>query len=150
MSDEWDKSRARKRGGGQKDLALDAEDEEGGTLQAPDSGRTPDEEYDRQFALRFLELVQEALAEDYRLSGKSKLYQHLKPFLVERKGELSHDELSAQLDMTPGSVTKAISRLRERYRDIFNSQLQVMVGEGGDLEEERRFMLLALSPVRRP
>jgi len=138
------KGRAAMRGGGQPHLALDGEEDAPG-VQAADSKRTPDEEYDRQFALRFLELVRERLEQEYRLQGKHELYTCLRPFLLEKKGGQSHAEIGLTLGMSEANVSQSISRLRERYRAIFDDELKKLAGMDGDLEEEKRLLFQALT-----
>jgi DNA-directed RNA polymerase specialized sigma24 family protein len=145
VADVWDKETAIKRGGGRPHVVLDPGAEEEAAVQPRHPGRTPDEEYDRQFALRFLELVRERLEREHAAAGKTTLFQRLQPFLLNKKGILSHADLGASLKMSEANVSKAISRLRQRYRAVFDEELKKLVGLDGEIEEEKQFLFRALS-----
>jgi len=143
VHDRWDKARAAKRGGGVEHAPVLAEGEEGG-VHPRHAGRTPDQEYDRQFALRFLQLVRERLAAEYRLNGKQDLYVALESCLTDRKADAKHDTLAQSLGMSTANVAQSISRLRYRYRSLFDEELTKLVGLDGNIAEEKEMLLNAL------
>ncbi|MCS7159682.1 MAG: hypothetical protein RMJ19_04355 [Gemmatales bacterium] len=104
LSKHWAKLRAQKRGGGTRPLSLDfaATDSRMGDLAATD--RTPEQEYERQWALALLARVLDQLEQSYVQSGKGALFTALKPFLLGEQGQATYGALSAQLALTEAAV----------------------------------------------
>lgn len=144
LCDQLDRQRALKRGGGQAHAVLGETTEDGPVIDPPHPGRTPDREFDRQFALRFLELVMERLETEYRTRGKSRHFDTLRGFLLDKKGDVPHAELGLLLGMSEAAVSAEICRLRKRYRTIFDEALGLLVGGAHEIEAEKRFLLEAL------
>ena len=143
LSDVWDKKRAAKRGGQAVHVAIGHQEEEPG-VDPPHRGRTPDQEYEFQFAVRFLELVMGRLAQDYEGRGRERLFQCLHPLLLDKKGTQSQTEIGLVLGMKENAVNQEVSRLRKRYRAVFDEELEKLVGSRSDLEEEKRHLFAAL------
>src|SRR6185503_12183527 len=70
LADEWDKSRAQKRGGGLAVLSLDAEAVEGRYLDVAHSA-TPESEFDRQWADQLLAAARSRLQREFEAGGKA-------------------------------------------------------------------------------
>ena len=143
LRDEWDRMRAAKRGGGRIHEAIHPGSDDEPALDPPSPGRTPDEEFDRQFAIRFLELVVERLAEEYRARGKGRLFDAIRPFLLDKK-DLPHAEVGRLLGMSELAVNAEICRLRKRYRAVFDEKLGDLLGSGDELEAEKKLLFAAL------
>jgi RNA polymerase sigma factor (sigma-70 family) len=144
LADRRDKLTAQKRGGGETPAPL-GEDAQSGEVDPPHPGRTPDEEFDRQFALRFLELVMARLEQEYSTRGKARHFQHLQPWLLDKKGGMSHAELGSQLGLSEAAVNTEVSRLRKRYRLVFDEQLLNLVGGPEEVAEEKRLLFAAVA-----
>ncbi len=144
LSDLWDRSRASKRGGGEAPLPLDGSAEDP-ALEPSHPGRTPDEEYEHEYAIRFLELAMTLLEKEYAAKGKSQVFTNLHPFLLDKKCAVSHAQLGALLGVSEASVTTEISRMRKRYRAIFDEELAKLVGGRHEMEEEKRFLFASLT-----
>ena len=143
LSDVWDRERALKRGGAAPHLSLH-EESDSASPEPACPARTPVQEYERQFALQFMEEVMTHLREDYQARGKGALYEQLRLCLVDKKTDLSHAELGRQLNLSEASVSQEISRLRRRYRELFDERLLALVGSRDELEEEKACLLAAL------
>jgi RNA polymerase sigma-70 factor (ECF subfamily) len=144
LRDQLDRQRALKRGGGQTLEVLGESREDGPSIDPPHPGRTPDQEFDRQFALRFLELVMERLENEYRTRGKVRHFEALRGFLLDKKGDVPHSGLGLLLGMSEAAVSAEICRLRKRYRSIFDESLGLLVGEAHEIEAEKRHLFEAL------
>ena len=79
LSNEWAKANAQKRGGGQRVLSLDFAAGESQYALEPVDDETPVKTFDRQWAIKLLEVVHDRLRYEYVASGKGKLYERLKP-----------------------------------------------------------------------
>ena len=144
LADRRDRQEAQKRGSGAAAASL-GEDAEAGEVDPPHPGLAPDEEYDRQFALRFLELVMERLRQEYTARGKARHFQQLQPWLLDKKGGISHADLGSQLGLSETAVNSEVSRLRKRYRLVFDEELLNLVGGPQELVEEKRFLFAAVT-----
>lgn len=144
LADLWDKLAAQKRGANQPHVPLGTDTDQG-EVDPPQAGRTPDEEFDRQFALRFLEQVMARLEQEFTARGKAQVFQQLYPWLLDKKGGMSHAEVGRQLGMSETAVNKEVSRLRERYRAIFDGELLNLVATPQELADEKRFLFAAVS-----
>lgn len=143
LADERDRERAAKRGGGQVALAVDLARSDERFAREGDRGRTPEQEFERAWALEVLRAALARLEEEYAASGRGALFEAL-------KGELEgtpapHAELAARLGMTPGAVKVAAHRLRERFGERLRALVAETVSSPAAIEAELGSLLRALS-----
>src|SRR5690606_6886993 len=79
LNDEWDKSRALKRGGGISRVSLQYDTGESQYEREPVNEETPEQIYERKWALTLLENVLGRLRSEYEGDGKSALFAALHP-----------------------------------------------------------------------
>jgi RNA polymerase sigma factor (sigma-70 family) len=144
LHDEWDRRRAAKRGGGQPHQILNAHDESEPVVDPPHPGHGPDAEFDRRFAIRFLEVVMERLEQEYRARGRAPLFAAIRSFLLDKKGDLPHAQVGLQLGMSETAISAEISRMRKRYRTVFDEELANLLGRPEELEAEKKFLFASL------
>lgn len=144
LADEWDRTRARKRGGGAVVLSLDA----GRAERLHASGKTmsisPECAFDREWALTLLDTAMERLRREYESVGKPGEYGVLKAYLTADRGEIPYADVAAKLGMTPGAARVAVHRLRRRFREVFRSGIADTVAHEDDVDDELRHLLGAL------
>lgn len=143
LADVWDRQQAAKRGGKLPHLPLDGTPESE-PIEAPWPGRTPVQEYDRQFALQLLGRVVKRLRTEYQTREKAALYERIYPFLLEKKTGTSHAVLGEALGMSGGSISQEISRLRQRFRELFDAEVEALVGSEDEVEAEKQYLLSAI------
>ena len=141
LSDEWDKSQAQRRGGGQRVLSLDEQAAEGRYDLEPVDSATPESIFEQRWAQTVLGVVVERLAAE----SEEKRFEVLKGFLLDDKGDLSYDEAAKQLDISVSAVTSAIHRMRGRFRALLYEEIANTVESPEEVEPEIRHMLAALS-----
>ncbi len=149
LANERDRANALKRGGGRAPLsfsinALEAESR----FQAepePSHELTPERLFDRRWALTLLEQVLSRLSAEMTRSGKSPLFEHLRPALLGEHGAPPHAETAARLGMTEGAVKLAIHRLRQRYRTLLTEEIARTVDEPGEVDDELRDLFAAVN-----
>jgi RNA polymerase sigma-70 factor (ECF subfamily) len=148
LADQYDRSRAAKRGSGQESIPLDA-GSAGDTavaLQIPDpAAPVPDAYFDRQWALTILDRALAALAAEHAAAGKAAQFETLKPWLTGDTEQLSQAEVARQLDLNEGAVKVAIHRLRKRFRELVKTEIAQTVGGGADVQAELNYLLEVLS-----
>jgi len=127
LSNERDRAKAQKRGGGLEHVPVDdgvAED-----------ALTPDQVFDKQWALAVIDAAMRALRE----AGEP---EHLMPFLT---GEQSYAALAAERDVSEGALRVAVHRLRRRFREQLRRVVAETVDDGADVDGEIRFLIDAVS-----
>lgn len=144
LSNEWDRARAQKRGGGKVIESLDEEDAEGRYLLEPVEEQTPESVFERNWAETVLAEVLKRLRDECNEGGRSERFEALKGFLADPKGEMSFAEAAARLAVTEAAVKSFVKRLRVRYRELFREELAKTVEDPAQIEEELRHLVAIL------
>ena len=147
LSNEWDRAGAQKRGGRRSLIPLDGPAAESHYALEPADNITPENLYERRWALTLLEATLARLRDEFAGEGKSRSFDELKFALVGDKGSVGYAELARQLGMSEGALKVAVHRLRARYRAVLRAQVADTVGEAGDVEEELRHLFEVLGSV---
>jgi RNA polymerase sigma-70 factor (ECF subfamily) len=142
LANEWDRARTRKRGGDRVVISLDAEER---YAAEPVETGSPDKLYERRWALTLLENVLAHLQSEQAAAGRSGIFGELQPFLTSAGRGTPYKELAQRLGLTEGSVKVAVHRLRERYRELLETEIANTVSSPGEIDEERRYLLRILS-----
>lgn len=145
LSNERDRARARKRGGGRLALPIDVAAAEGRYERALSNSETPERLYDRQWCLTLLAGVLEGVRGDYEAAGKGRVFERLKVFLTAEEDAGTHAESARSLGMTEAAVKVAVHRLRRRYRDELRRRVADTVASAVDVEDEIRHLLATLA-----
>ena len=145
LANEWDKSQAQKRGGGQVLIPIDAATAETSFGFQPADNLTAEKIFERRWALTLLDQVLRRLRADYVRDGKEKLFEQLKTTLTEVSRTVAYAEMAARLDTTEGAVKVAVHRLRQRYRELLRAEIADTVASVGEVEEEIRNLFAALA-----
>lgn len=105
---------AAKRGGGRV-LSFDALDAEENYRNEPVEHETPESLYERQWALKVLDLAFTRLREDYVSVGKGELAETLIP-LLGRTVNMSMMELGQRIGVSEGHARVLLHRMRKHFR----------------------------------
>jgi RNA polymerase sigma factor (sigma-70 family) len=145
LADEWDKLRAQKRGAGVRAISLSMETAETRYSREPATTTTPEQLFERQWALTLLDQTLESLRFEYEKAGKSALFEALKPTLAGRSETQPYAQLAVQLDMTEAAVKVAVHRLRERYRQQLRDAVAQTVASPSEVDSELRHFFRVLA-----
>lgn len=145
LANEWDKARARKRGGGRLPVPIDFGSAETNCHFEPADTTTPEKIFERRWALTLLEQVLRRLREEYVRAGREKLFEQLKPTLTETSRAVRYAEIATRLEMTEGAVKVAVHRLRLRYREVLRAEIADTVASPAEVEDELRNLFAALA-----
>jgi len=144
LSDEWDKARAEKRGGGQTFISLDEHHAEELYLAEPDSGAPAEKIFDQRWALTLLAQAFARLREESTGGGKAREFDQLKVFLSTPTGDGAYDAVAAELQMPVATVGVKVHRLRQRYGELIRAEIAHTVASLADIEEEMRHLFDAV------
>lgn len=129
-------ARAQKRGGGRSPLSLDFDSVHPLAETLSDDSATPEQEFDRQWAVTLLARVMQRLEREQLDAGKSDQFQCLKGFLVGDRAAGGFAAAAQQLGMTEPAARMAASRLRARYRELLRGEIAQTVATPEQIDEE--------------
>ena len=145
LANEWDKAQTLKRGGHVQLVPFQFDTAETRYAQEPADTSTPDQVFEKQWALTLLQSVLQRLRADYAQDGKGQLFAALEPCLIGSRETQPYATLAAELGMTEGAVRMAVKRLRDRYRQCLKDEIAKTVAAPADVDEELRHLFRALA-----
>jgi len=145
MTNEWRRSNAQKRGGGQSALPLDTTDAERRYAGEPVEPLAADEIYERRWAMTVLDQALDQLGAEFSAEGKSAEFECMKRWLAAERGSIPYGEVAHALGNSEGAARVAVHRFRKRFRQLFKKAIAHTVAEGEDVEEELRRVVAVLS-----
>lgn len=145
LVNEWKHASRQKRGGGARALSLDWETADTKFQVAARAEPSPDQAFDREWALALLSKVIERLQTECTADGKAKLFEQLKVFLAAGKGETAQSDMAHALGMEEGAVRVAVHRLRKRYRQLLRDEIANTLSDPAMVDEEMRALFGAFT-----
>jgi RNA polymerase sigma-70 factor (ECF subfamily) len=144
LSHDRERAAALKRGGHVQMIPLDATTED--LVPGPAKHRTPEQIYERQWALTVLDQALERLRQEVRDAQGEAQFEALKPYLTGDAGRAPYREVAEQLGMNEGAVRGAVLRLRKRFGKALRAQVAETVADPADVDDEIRRMLTVIRP----
>jgi RNA polymerase sigma-70 factor (ECF subfamily) len=144
LANEWDRTQAQKRGGGQTIVSLDEMDPEDRYRNEPTTKETPELAFDRTWATTMLERALSTLRHEAHSEARTTQFELIHPFLSREPGEGEYDRVAGELGMSAGAVAVAVHRLRRRYRDQVRQEVAETLADPAMLDEELRHLFAAL------
>lgn len=169
LADQRDRSCAAKRGGGQKLWAIDAAGGSGdagagdGEMVELSHALTPEQAFERQWALTVLQRARLRLREECAATGRLPLYEALGPegsatgesapraaetsqaaTAPDEAEDESQEQIGARLGLSVSAVKSAAFRLRQRYRELIRAEVAETVNSPDEIDSELRHMLRVL------
>lgn len=138
LSEQWRRSRAQKRGGGQRSISIDTEMAERLYNAEASSALPGDALFEQRWAMTLLEKSMNRLRDEFQADGKAKDFDRLKGFLT-----VAPDSPASQA--ANGALRVAVYRLRKRFRQILREEIGHTVAQPGDVTGELRYLLDVLS-----
>jgi RNA polymerase sigma-70 factor (ECF subfamily) len=148
ISHERDKERAQKRGGGTPTFSLEADTAEMRLGDGPADELTPEQVFERQWALTVLERSLERLHQAALESDTATNFERLKPFLTGEQANAPYRELAAELGMTESAVSTAVHRLRKSFGVMLRAEVAETVADPADVDDEIRHLLGVIQPLQ--
>ena len=145
LAKEWDKVKTLKRGGQVRLVPFQWDTAETRYTREPADIRTPEQVFEKQWALTLLASVLNRLREDYSRDGKGALFHTLEPCLIGSRDTQPYAALAAELGMSEGAARVAVCRLRERYRACLKAEIAQTVASPAEVVEELRHLLRVMA-----
>ena len=137
-----------KRGGKARLLPLDVDADEAEarySRELTDSSGTPEEHFDRLWALTLLDRALQRLRSQHEGEAASKRFDVLQPFISGARGDVPLEEAAVKLGLSAQAVKSAVFRLRQRFSEIVREELREIVAKDGDVQDELRYLLGCLA-----
>ncbi len=126
-----------KRGGGMESAELDE--------QLPDPRQTsPDDEFDRQWAITVLARSLEALRSECSAQGRESFFDHVKPLLT---GDAAHGDqsgIASACGMNIEAFRMALHRLKKRLRQLVKVEVSGTLQDATMVQDEMESLFSAL------
>jgi hypothetical protein len=145
LANEWDKVRAKKRGGHLRFVPIQLEAAETRYGIEPEDGRTPEQVFEYQWAVTLLDSVVATLAEEFKARGQENLFAALRPCLVGDRAAQPYQQIALQLNQTESAVKVAVHRLRQRYRELLRAAIANTVASSEEVDAEMRHLFSVLN-----
>ena len=143
VSDEEDRGRAQKRGGGTV-VPLEFSSGEERYQREPAHDETPERIFERHWALSVLDRVVARLRSEFVQHGRPEHFERLKVFLL-AQSDASYAVLAREMNTSEGALKVAIHRLRKRYRELFRQEIADTVADPAEVESEIRYLAAVLT-----
>jgi len=144
LSNERDRERALKRGGGKAPISLDGLDPERRLNLEPRDDSTPETEFERLWAVALLERTMERVAGEAAAKGRSQQFDLLKSCLTDTGSGPSYHDLSRQLKVGESAVKVAVHRLRRRFGELLRAEIAETVADPSEVDDEIRHLFAVL------
>jgi RNA polymerase sigma-70 factor (ECF subfamily) len=145
LANEWDRSRAAKRGGGKTIISLDGIAAEEAYKFEPSHHVSPDQLFDKRWAVAILDQALLQLQKEFSEQEKEYLFAKLKQFLTSDPSEGDYAGVAIQTGMSSQNVAVMVFRMRKRYGELVRSAVSQTVTSPLDLEQEMRHLFQALN-----
>jgi len=146
LSHERIRSHALKRGGATLTLSLDTDVAEERYMQEPATGRSPEEVFERRWALTVLGKALASLRHESTTENQRQSFETLKPYLTGEEPRKPYQEVAEELGMTEMAVRKAAHRLRRRFGQVLRDEIAETVAGEDAIDDEVRHLLMIIGP----
>ena len=147
LSNERDRERALKRGGGQATVPLDGELAEGRYRIEPPDTLTPEMLFERRWATTVLDRALERLRTQASRESEAARFERLKAYLTGVSPASSYREAAADLDMSEAAVKTAVHRWRKRFGEVLRAEIAETLSDPREVDDEIRYLLTRLADL---
>jgi RNA polymerase sigma-70 factor (ECF subfamily) len=106
---------------------------------------TPEEAYERNWALALLEQARRELREQYVAAGKLARFASLEPFLPGDRQELTYAQAGASLGLSEEAIKSEVHRMKRRFREVVRTLIAHSVETPEEIDDEVRHLFTALA-----
>jgi len=139
LANEFDRTQAAKRGGGQRVISLDDEEAQQRYASEPATNETPDKIFERYWAATLMERALTRL----RLENENPDFTALNPFLSRDPEPGEYASLGTGRNVS--AIAVAVHRLRTRYRELVREEVAQTLSDASEINAEMRYLHAVLS-----
>ncbi|HUG10031.1 MAG TPA: sigma-70 family RNA polymerase sigma factor [Opitutaceae bacterium] len=153
LTSEWRRASAAKRGGGLATVPIGTVDFDERFCHEPrDTALTPEQAFDRSWALGMIDRAVGELRAEYVRSGRGELFDSLAPQIWGggSGGTVPVDVLAARLEMTAQAYAVALHRARRRLGDRLRARVAETVADSKEIDAELRHLVAAINEATGP
>lgn len=143
LHNQWRHETARKRGGGQLLISLDAERANERFAAEPLDTFAPDVAFDHQWAQDVLDRVTQTLKTEWASHPRSELCQELLAHLDCEPSSVPYSDLCRRFDLTAVNLRVIFHRFRQRYRDLLRLAIRDTVADAAEVDAELQCLIQA-------
>ena len=145
VAGEWRRDTAIKRGGGSTPLSIEAEAAEEQYQNEPRERMTPEQLFDRRWALTVLDGVMAKLEASFTERNQAERFAILKNYLEPASSEAKYVEAAEKLSLSENAIQQAVFRMRAKYREILEQEIADTIEDRAGVQEELRHLIAALA-----
>ncbi len=145
LANEWDRARTLKRGGQISIISLNESLAEQRYAGEQAAGRSPEQLFERAWALALLERVLGRLHQETVQAGHAAHFAELRVFLTGEKPPGSYAALATKLGTNEPALRKEVQRLRRRYGELLREEIGRTVANLAEVEDELCHLFTVLS-----
>jgi RNA polymerase sigma-70 factor (ECF subfamily) len=145
LRNEYDRTQAQKRGGGQLWISLNQTGAEEQYQIEPVAESDPAKSFERRWATVLLETVLARLRLEYVETGRGALFDSLQTHFWGDADSVPYSRLAEQSGLTIANVKVIAHRIRERYREILREEIAHTVSQPEEVDDEIRYLMRVVS-----
>jgi len=145
LHNQHDHASAVKRGGRHQIVSFDEADAEMMLASEPAINGTPEDSFDRRWAVTLIRRVMENLQAEHAKRGRLTVHDSLLPYLTRNPSPGDYQRIAADLEMEVGTLRVALHRFRHRFGELLRSEVAHTVASPDEVEEEIRYLLSVLA-----
>jgi len=124
LANEWDRSRAQKRGEGKAHLSLEHEREATGDHIEPTTELSPLKLFEQRWAMTLYRQALDRLEQEQADAGKSELFGQVKSFLEDTTESGGYGPAAETLGISVGAMRVTVHRLRQRLAELIRDEVR--------------------------
>lgn len=148
LSHEYEREHALKRGGGRRPISLDSEEAESRFQREPADRLTPEQIFERRWALTVLDRALDRLRREFAERGERERFDRLEQFLTGGRPHPSHKEVAAELGLTESAVKAAVHRLRRQLGRVLRAEVAETLASQREVDDEVRHLLATVDSAQ--
>ncbi len=145
LHNEFDRSQAQKRGGGQQLISLDEDAAEDLYQALPAVEADPARTFEQRWAAALLETVLSRLRQEYAESGRTDLFTALEAHFWGDADSIPYAQLADRFSLGVANIKVIAHRLRQRYRELLREEIAQTVVLPGEVDDEIRHLIKVVS-----
>ena len=146
LSKQREKARTWKRGGRTHTISFDSQEVEGRYRHEPVDRLTPEEIFERRWALTVLESALARLRTEQAEAGRGAEFERLEGFLTGQEARASYGEVAAELRTSEGAIKTTVHRLRQRFGQLLRGEIAETVAGPEEVDDEVKYLLGVIAP----